>query len=1039
MKPKSNSQLRHQVASTRIPSVSAFCNARLLIGIILCAAGVPLTLVGLGAFSHVSRQAEESSDAVASTVTRLPYLKNAASEPGTTRFRDERGHRPGGTEFARPAVNRARGAQIAGGGSWFSLGPPGGDVFDVAASTVNADIVLAGLAPGGSLGGTLYRSTDGGATWSEVSTLSGRSVFDIEFTSDGTAFIGTIDSIWVSQDGGANWSTLNLGIGVNDQVFDVAIDPSDPSILWVGVADAFGSQPVNVMRSTDGGLTWTNRTPPLAQPMSSRAIAIDPDDANTVIVVFGGDFGGGQVWVTTDGGDSWIERSAGLPGNPLNAVVYDGTRLLVGGGLLFGSQFVGLYQSNDLGLTWTALHDDTWPLLVVEDIAVDPNNAATILVATDGAGVNRTTDAGITWQIGIGGTQALAGRSLRFRPGNSQELFLGTSSLAVFHSTNGGDAFVQSSQGILELDLFSIDANPLDPDEIAVAFQGPNNGGVFGSTDGGITWEQEPVPPTRYSAVRFAPNGTLYAISSGPSTVAQEGLYRREDNGSWTPLGPDQGSLYESDLAAIRFSLNNPNLILLGGADFGVAGFEGTTWRSLDGGQTWTKVFESAQGTSQNVTDLEIVEDGTDQNMLASFTDFGTQEGGALRSEDGGTTWALSSTGLPGGFFRDPDLCAVSVDPQVFYLSAWPDFSSTFLFRTSDGGVTWQSTGWTGSGLTGDLVCDPVNDQVLYISLQSEGSQVARSEDGGATFTPFANGLEGVAAPRDLAFAGTVRLLLASDQGSYAISQSPTPTPTPPPCFGQLITILDENFDSVTPPALPAGWTATNAIDPDGILWQTSNTGVPSPPADSPPNAAWVNDPPVVSDKYLDSPGLNATESYFVWLTFRHNFNLESGFDGGVLELRNFGGQFQDILAAGGSFITGGYNATIATGTGSPIAGRQAWSGNSGGFITTIVSLPPELGGAVLRWRMASDNSGSSEGWRVDTTNAVWCHFSGTPTPTPTPTPPTPTPTPTATPPTPTPTATPTSTPSVTPPPRPSPGPSATPPATPPPRPTPRS
>jgi hypothetical protein len=51
------------------------------------------------------------------------------------------------------------------------------------------------------------------------------------------------------------------------------------------------------------------------------------------------------------------------------------------------------------------------------------------------------------------------------------------------------------------------------------------------------------------------------------------------------------------------------------------------------------------------------------------------------------------------------------------------------------------------------------------------------------------------------------------------------------------------------------------------------------------------------------------------------------------------------------------------------------------------VNLPPELLNAVLRWRMASDNTGSSEGWRVDTANIVWCHFSGTPTPTPPPTP----------------------------------------------------
>jgi len=388
-----------------------------------------------------------------------------------------------------------------------------------------------------------------------------------------------------------------------------------------------------------------------------------------VIAVFGGDFGGGQVWTTTDGGDSWTDRSAGLPGNPLNAVVYDGTRLLVGGGLLFGSQVVGLYESPDLGVTWTPLHDGTWPILVVEDIAVDSNDAARIFVAIDGGGVNRTTDGGATWQIGIGDTQALAGRSIRFRPGNSQDLFLGTSSLGVFHSTNGGDTFVQSSEGISELDLFSIDANPLNPAEIAVAFQGQNNGGVISSTDAGTTWLLESAPPTRYSAVGFAPDGTLYAISSGPSGVAQEGLYRRENNASWTPLGPDQGPLYESDLDTMRFSLNNPNLILLGGADFGVAGFEGTIWRSTDAGLSWTKAFESATGTIERVTDLEIVEDGTDQNMVAAWnSESGDNIGGALRSTDNGASWFDSSTGLP-EFFRVPRLCASPSDPQTLLIS----------------------------------------------------------------------------------------------------------------------------------------------------------------------------------------------------------------------------------------------------------------------------------------------------------------------------------------------------------------------------------
>jgi hypothetical protein len=209
----------------------------------------------------------------------------------------------------------------------------------------------------------------------------------------------------------------------------------------------------------------------------------------------------------------------------------------------------------------------------------------------------------------------------------------------------------------------------------------------------------------------------------------------------------------------------------------------------------------------------------------------------------------------------------------------------------------------------------------------------------------------------------------AEDDGWDQADISAATAPTPPPCNGQLITILDEGFDDVAPPGLPPFWTAINGIDPDGILWQSSNSGLPTPPYDTPPNAAWVNDPPVISDKYLDSLIGPATESWYVRLTFRHNFNLEAssddpnlGYDSGVLELSTDGGQtFQDITVWG-SFESGGYNRVIATDRGSPIAGRPAWSGNSGGFVTAVVDLPNELPFAVLRWRMASDNTGSSEG-----------------------------------------------------------------------------
>ena len=341
-----------------------------------------------------------------------------------------------------------------------------------------------------------------------------------------------------------------------------------------------------------------------------------------------------------------------------------------------------------------------------------------------------------------------------------------------------GDTFVQSSEGISELDLFSIDANPVNPDQVAVAFQGQNNGGMFSSSDGGGTWQLESAPPTRYSAVRFAPDGTLYGISSGPSSVAEEGLYRREINGSWTPLGPDQGPLFESDLDTMRFSINNPNLILLGGADFGVAGFEGTIWRSTDAGQRWTKVYEL--GDFHRITDIEIIEDGTDQNMVAAWnSESGDNIGGALRSTDGGASWFNSSSGLP-AFFRGPRLCASPSDPQTLLISGWLSFQSGGLFRSTDGGAIWASTGWTGSQTVGDVACHPIDDQTIFVTQLSGGDAVLRSQDGGATFAPFSSGLENVVAPRELAFAGDSRLLLASAKGSYATDlAAPTPTPTP--------------------------------------------------------------------------------------------------------------------------------------------------------------------------------------------------------------------------------------------------------------------
>ena len=180
-----------------------------------------------------------------------------------------------------------------------------------------------------------------------------------------------------------------------------------------------------------------------------------------------------------------------------------------------------------------------------------------------------------------------------------------------------------------------------------------------------------------------------------------------------------------------------------------------------------------------------------------------------------------------------------------------------------------------------------------------------------------------------------------------------------------------QNFDAVTAPALPAGWVTTMS-GAAGVLWVTSTSGTPTPPFDSAPNAAYVPNNTNIGDNRLETPSIPISTSS-AQLIFRNNYNLENTFDGGVLEIAIGAGAFQDILTAGGTFVSGGYNGAISVNFQSPILGRQAWTGNSGGFITTRVNLPSSAAGQSikLRFREGTDVSLAAAGWRIDNVQVV--------------------------------------------------------------------
>ena len=181
---------------------------------------------------------------------------------------------------------------------------------------------------------------------------------------------------------------------------------------------------------------------------------------------------------------------------------------------------------------------------------------------------------------------------------------------------------------------------------------------------------------------------------------------------------------------------------------------------------------------------------------------------------------------------------------------------------------------------------------------------------------------------------------------------------------GTPVATFTENFDSVAAPAVPAEWTVTSSL-PTMTFVSTSAS------SDTPPNSMFASDPDNTGGSTeLTSPVI-PVDAQAANVSFRHRYNTEAGWDGGVLEISIAGGPFQDIIAAGGTFLQNGYNDFLTTSGGNPVTNRFGWTGNSGGYVTTIVRLPGDAAGqdVQFRWRMGADRNTApvGGGWNIDT------------------------------------------------------------------------
>ena len=271
---------------------------------------------------------------------------------------------------------------------------------------------------------------------------------------------------------------------------------------------------------------------------------------------------------------------------------------------------------------------------------------------------------------------------------------------------------------------------------------------------------------------------------------------------------------------------------------------------------------------------------------------------------------------------------------------------------------------------------DPGESVTLNLALQNTGSGTSTNlvatllANGGVTalgspqnYGALAGGGASVSRPFSLTATGacgsTVTVTLSLKDGPTNWG-----TVTYSLLLGRPVTPLTENFDGVIAPALPGGW--TTSASGVATAWVASTTQ-----RDSLPNAAFASAPDNISDNRLLSPAVSVASTN-AQLTFRHSYDFESGsapFDGGVLEISLNGGTFTDIITAGGTFITNGYGGVLSTNYQNPLAGRSAWTGSSGGFVTSTVGLPMNAAGSSVRlqWRLGTDLSVGLTGWYLDT------------------------------------------------------------------------
>ena len=669
---------------------------------------------------------------------------------------------------------------VLSGLEWRFIGPfRGGRVLGVTGVPGDANTFYFG-----SVGGGVWKTTDGGIVWKPIfdHLPNGRRIASIGAIAVAPSnpqiiYVGTGeadmrsaisfgDGVYKSTDAGATWT--HIGLADSLQIGKIVVHPTDPNRVYVAaLGHAYGPNAERgLFRSTDGGRTWAhalNKGPEIG----AIDIAMDPDDVNTLYAgtwnarrttwsVYAPTSGpGGGLYKSTDGGSTWAQLTSGLPQGKWGRVgvaAASGRRVYA---LIDASERPGLFRSDDGGVSWTLTSAEsriTSRAWYFSGITVDPQNRDTVFFPN--VGLHKTVDGGKSFSIVRGAPGGDDYHSLWIDPANSSRMILGTDQGATISPDGGATWTTWYNQPTAQ--VYHVITDNAIPYSVYGSQQDSGTVVIPSRTDHAIISERD------FRAVGGAESGyiapdprdtNIVYVNDTSGTVGR--FNRRTGESQVITPWPMPGFAAEIQQRKYRNTWTSPLVFSEAQPE---ALYFGTQYvlRTLDGGLHWSRISPDLTG----IGNAEARDHGTvyaiaPSPRVGSLIWAGSDTGLIHLTRDGGKTWTnVSPKGLT-EWSKITGIEASRLDPAVAYAAVDRhrlDDYKPYIYRTTDYGKNWTLivNGLAEPAFINAVRCDPVRKGLLYAATELG---VAVSFDDGSNWQPLDRNLPPVSV-RDLAIHG---------------------------------------------------------------------------------------------------------------------------------------------------------------------------------------------------------------------------------------------------------------------------------------------